>query len=531
MSQQLQKLVESKLAEWSARARDHRKTYEAYLTACDQLVFERDKKHLTEYQKDTIATLLNNAVDNHAKMSKGRLFETTYPTDINFLGIQLPVIAALIPSLALNHLAVTQALDRRTGAIAYMNVKYGTNKGTVTSGNRMNDPRTGHDRTVGGRLYASSRIYKETAKTSAPANVTVTNAGTTSGIIQLDFVPAIAGSIVVFGYDAGGNQISLYDGGDGFMYTAVNKGGTKSSAISYTAGTVAVSTVLAGCVEGSQVYVNYRYDMAKATSGTAEVNFEIQNESIEAENFQLRSLYDVSAAIDLEKALGLVFNDEMVKFVGSEIKFEIDHRGIDLIVQAAINGADDYVTSGGSTTLVHTDPAEAIGAWDGRPQNSQEWALKKWEFVDRLEKGNLNIVTKTLRAQATYLVVSPTVARLVKQLKGDTIFGYDGFKADNVGSKVPSGPHKIGAINGLDVIMDPFLVSPYYPDGVYAMGFQGDSPLYGSFGYFPYIPMFKTPDLVTSDLKSQTGFLSAAGFKVLNAGMLTSGTVSHMPND
>jgi very-short-patch-repair endonuclease len=40
------------------------------------------------------------------------------------------------------------------------------------------------------------------------------------------------------------------------------------------------------------------------------------------------------------------------------------------------------------------------------------------------------------------------------------------------------------------------------------------------------IPLFATPTLVTSDLFAQKGFLSSAGFKVINAGMYTYGTIT-----
>lgn len=46
--------------------------------------------------------------------------------------------------------------------------------------------------------------------------------------------------------------------------------------------------------------------------------------------------------------------------------------------------------------------------------------------------------------------------------------------------------------------------------------------------YAPYIPLFATPTLVTSDLFAQKGFLSAAGFKIINAGMYTYGTITNL---
>ena len=44
--------------------------------------------------------------------------------------------------------------------------------------------------------------------------------------------------------------------------------------------------------------------------------------------------------------------------------------------------------------------------------------------------------------------------------------------------------------------------------------------------YAPYIPLFATPTLVTADLYAQKGFLSSAGFKVINPALFTLGTIS-----
>jgi len=60
------------------------------------------------------------------------------------------------------------------------------------------------------------------------------------------------------------------------------------------------------------------------------------------------------------------------------------------------------------------------------------------------------------------------------------------------------------------------------------MGFKGDNYLMAGFIYAPYLPLFATPTLITSDLVSQKGFLSSAGFKVINAGMYCQGLISNV---
>ena len=54
------------------------------------------------------------------------------------------------------------------------------------------------------------------------------------------------------------------------------------------------------------------------------------------------------------------------------------------------------------------------------------------------------------------------------------------------------------------------------------------SPLVGSGSNKTDIPMFATPTLITSDLFAQKGFMSAAGFKIVNAGLFTEGDITNL---
>jgi len=92
-----------------------------------------------------------------------------------------------------------------------------------------------------------------------------------------------------------------------------------------------------------------------------------------------------------------------------------------------------------------------------------------------------------------------------------------------LGKTPPTGPHKIGELDGRVVIQNPFMTKDYY-----TMGFKGDNYLMAGFIYAPYIPLFATPTLITNDLVSQKGFLSSAGFKVINAGMFCRGLIQNV---
>jgi hypothetical protein len=149
---------------------------------------------------------------------------------------------------------------------------------------------------------------------------------------------------------------------------------------------------------------------------------------------------------------------------------------------------------------------------------------KKHQFLDRIEEGNNNIIEATLRAMATFIVAGSNVMRVIRQLPN--------FKAANTGKTPPTGPYKAGTLDGRTVIHDPFMKDVYINNTLvrgtnrYILGYKGDNILMSGFIHAPYIPLFSTATLTTSDLIAQKGFYAASGFKTVNAGMFTYGKIS-----
>ena len=146
------------------------------------------------------------------------------------------------------------------------------------------------------------------------------------------------------------------------------------------------------------------------------------------------------------------------------------------------------------------------------PSSSQEFVWRKFQLNDAMEQTSNLIFNKTLRGFGSFIICGNNVARVIKQLKPD-------FTPVNVAK--PVGPHKIGELNGRTVIQDPFLPTNYY-----FQGYKGESFIDSAFVFAPYIPLFSTPTLTTSDLVSQKGFMMSAGYKVVNQGMFAGGALS-----
>ena len=75
---------------------------------------------------------------------------------------------------------------------------------------------------------------------------------------------------------------------------------------------------------------------------------------------------------------------------------------------------------------------------------------------------NNNIFDKTKRAVANFIICGNNVARVIKQLK----------PAAGLNKTPPTGPIKIGELDGRTVIQNPFMSTNYYD-----MGYKGDNYL------------------------------------------------------
>jgi len=432
-------------------------------------------------------------------------------THVKKLLRQLPVIAALLPSLCLNEIASVQALDRRQGAVFYLDVKYGSDKGSVSSGDSMLSALTGHARAnTNQRRYASTLIAGEATGLTGAQDTTY----------QLKYAPGV--DVTSDRRMHPERTIVLRNSNDVAVATDASEPGTLKVG-NTTVGTVSAAGVvtitahasLADDSDGYTIDYCYQYDLPTDVygnrDGVPEANIAMAQSTVTALDFPIRSKYSLGAAIDVQRAHGINLESELTKYLGGEVRFTIDHFGIDMIEQVATRSlliADPYSATGTLT------PANAITGWSAAINTGQEWLWKKNELLDRFEEGNVNIIKKTLRANATFIVAGNNVARVIRQLPN--------FKPASVGKTPPTGPYKMGTLDNRIVIHDPFLSS----DDRYIMGYKGDSFLTAGFVYAPYIPLMATPTLVTSDLFAQKGFLSAAGFKVVNPGMYTYGDIS-----
>lgn len=469
------------------------------LNETSDLVEKRRGSGLNEVERRNIAQCLDNAITEGGLKQSQRLFEATTTEDhIAFLGIQLPVIAALLPSLVLNDIATVQALDRRIAAVFYMDVQASAARGELAADEVIHSAKTGYNTKKAARQFAMAGVPREEVQDGD--GTTSSTTGINPGIILMENAKVERRTA------AGSYETIATCSSDGTFSSVSGTGVTVTGSI-LAAGTYTITVSGADSDDTILLTYFYQYDLPTddngEKSGVPEEDINLTQETLTAMDFPVRAKYSIGAAIDLQKAHGINLEDQVVQYLGGSVKFAIDQHGLEMIVAA---GTSD-------------DAAPSTTVWDASIHSGQAWLLHKYEFLDRLIEGSNNIYKKTKRGVANFMVCGNDVARVVRQLVSD-----GQFKPSPAINQTPTGPINIGnvtAVNNMSIIQNPDM-----DDDDYVLGYKGDNFLMSSFIYAPYIPLFASPTLITSDLIAQKGFLSSAGFKVVNAGMFSSGSIT-----
>jgi hypothetical protein len=494
-------LVENRFKSWQNTGEALTQEYSGFIKKINEHRKVKGQTPMDAVTARNVALCLDNAVMEASLNGSGagKLFETvpgTAASNIAFLGVQLPIISAILPSLVLNEIATIQALDRRQGSVFYFDMISTYSKGSINAGSTLVSSKTGQVRSQEGRLFGSS-LTQETAGSQGGSSLSYT----------ATILPVKPNTVII----TDGSEIWT-DTGTGTSSNLVsNYSGYAAGSINYATGVVSLTWTGHTAVNQPTFTYGYSYDAqtsgqsgSSVTAGSSvpTVNFNMSSSNIQAIDFPLQSTYSMAAALDLKKAHGMDLESEMVKLLGGEIKFELDHRGIDLMYIAA------------------TDPKNGAGQatnFSGTVQSGQEWVWLKYQFINNLLQCSNLIQAKTLRGIGNFVVGDLNVSRLVMQLKPD----FEPIAGLN--TALITGPTKIGTIMGRPMIQDPFLTTNQY-----FMGYKGDSFLMSSFIFAPYIPLFSTPTLVTSDLIAQKGFMSSAGYFTVNAGLFGYGTITNV---
>ena len=225
-----------------------------------------------------------------------------------------------------------QAMDRRIAAVFYLDVKYGTKKGSINVGDDMLNAKTGHHTSKSGRRYAMARVVDE-----------LIGYGNGSHSFELEFNHVINfENIKIEEID----DIGTADEVRVTLATGVGVGTGCSLPDATTSSTIIDNPNTDGTVTGTidqdgtgtlevagleadsadvPLYItyDYQYDMVKNDDGDVlgvpETDVGVTQSTVEAIDFPLRAKYSIGAQIDLMKAHGINLESELVKYLGGEV--------------------------------------------------------------------------------------------------------------------------------------------------------------------------------------------------------------------
>jgi len=195
-------------------------------------------------------------------------------------------------------------MDRRSAAVFYLDVKYGSNKGTIRAADEttMIGAKSGHHVSKSGRRYAMARVVDE-----------YIGAGNGVKTFDLEYDALINFENVKIEEidDIGTADEVRVLLGKGTAETGVITGDNANGTVT-AAGGGSVTITGRGDSDVTPIYITYDYQYDLVTNddgdviGVPEVNVSVSESMVEAIDFPLRAKYSIGAQIDLMKAHGML---------------------------------------------------------------------------------------------------------------------------------------------------------------------------------------------------------------------------------
>ena len=308
--------------------------------------------HLTEglqdYDRLAVETLLDNA-------KRWEMYETSQARNVGtFTTFAYPLIRRVFPNLIANDLVSVQPMTQPTGLIFFLDFLYGTTKGDVTAGDRIDNS------AAFSPYYSGGRVIGELAGAGTGAEQT----------LQLKHYPVVENSEVVY-----------VDGVPSSNYTLTNDTG----ALVITA------------TQDAAITVDYQVGPGEGED-VPEIDFNMTSTSVTAESKKLKAVWTLEAQQDLMAYHGLSAESELLAVLADQIRREIDREIIsDLAAKA----------SAGNVSWSATVPENYNGS-------EREYSMT---LYDAIIDANTLIYKKRYR-NANWIVADPDTCSRLEKLDG-----------------------------------------------------------------------------------------------------------------
>ncbi len=459
-----------------------------------------DRTESDRYRLGITAVLM----ENQAKYLKDMNEETRTTNVGSFTKYIFPVLRRVFPNLIANEIVSVQPMTAPIGAVFFLDYKYGTTKGAVTSGDVF--PRDFN------RNYSSEYIDGELLGTG---NGSQYGGAGTALAATLSFLPvrpldATRGFSVIVQHinntTGAVEQTATDDGVGGFT------GDASAGAINYTTGAITAFKFTSSPSASHLVKAFYTFD-SEGQANLPTVNLDVTKSPIEVMTRKLKATWSAEAAEDLKAFQGVDAETEIVSAIAREIALEIDR---DIIQQL-------FAASTGTSAGFDRIPGAGINELD-----HIRGMITQIATVSNL------IHKKTLRAPANFIVTSPEVSALLSQLttNGDFRPLYSPSMAQNDPTDMPRamgqgefGIYRVGTLQNKWMVYE----DPYFTRNKMLIGLKGQSYLDAGFVWAPYIPLQVTPTFLDpSDFTFRKGLRTRYATKLLRSEFYGQLSISNM---
>ena len=456
----------------------------------------------------TMAVLLENQAKQLLKEGSATTAGTSGAGYEQWTGVALPLIRRVYAEIAAKEFVSVQPMNLPSGLVFYLDFKYANDKqpfGFDPEGKNQTGTLQGVTDTTGNPsdgLYGAGR-FGYSIKNVAGTPVARTTGSVSAGDVfydgdytasLADYATVAFPTVNLADYDAEGvRSFRLISGsseitgsnilpaftqvvGDNVQFivkrTALTAGGTFTANVSYS---VQPTNDDRGDFEAKPVSATNR-DL-DTDLNIPSIELQMRSIPVTAKTRKLKASWTPEFAQDLNAYHSIDAEGELTAMLSEYVSMEIDLEILDMLITSAAT-TDFWSAKVGQEW-------NGSNAFNQSQFNGQAYVQGTWfsTLGTKIQKVSNDILAKTLRGGANFLVCSPRVSTILESIPG--------YAANTGGDKMKyaMGVRQVGAINNAFEVYK----NPYMQENTILMGFRGSQFLETGAVYAPYVPLMLTP--------------------------------------
>lgn len=438
----------------------------------DLLLSEKGKicmGDLVEGIEDPYKLAFTAAMAENLRKEIAGMTEITRMADIgDFEKWAFPIVGTIAPSLIHHELVSVQPLDGPVSQVFYLRYLYNLSKSGATAGQAIWD-----------------NVHEEYASEDTIESIGTGDAVTVAFSPTLSLFPVRPNTLTVTSITAGAVALNVTDTGAGAFAGDETGAGT----INYLTGAITNLTFTTAPGNGEDIQADYTYNN-EGNDLIPEIDVTLSSSPVECRTDKLATRWSLEAKQDMQAKHGRLVDVELATVLGQELKFELDTRIINHLINIAALSVAAFSTARPAGISLHDHYRS---------------------FEVRLAEARMAVYTATQRFVPTWMVMGTNVVPVMEALPG---FVSSGEKPTG------RGVYFAGTYRGMRCF-----VSAAIAAGTYIVGFQGANMMETGYIFAPYI-LFATEQVKTVPFVDRKAVMARTARKLVDANFFCTGTVT-----